>query len=481
MMKKLLCVLFLSLMFVRLPARAADPATTLLTTKAALTELKSTLEGLLIGADFATQKKIEGLIAQTTGLVKEIERLQRGAVTDINKIADNVGRPTAELLRSVQELVGSTERQTFLDAATVSASVSNAIDALPLTKVKPFVAAIQPNRISSNPVDHMVKLYGWFGASDATLPVKIEMSGKSVDATPTVGGVRFALDIPANGFAEQSFVPIKIRIPHRTGMLFWKGVEYHEIADQIYVYNQTPFQCSYTKFLPNPDSTPQISANHEYEEWAATEGGRNRPSNNGSLSAPQLLINTVDNAQQLYDAARAVIAAPNCRVWSNGPCEHSNPSATWSWAGSVVNYSLSAPSVGGHWHATEDCHDTPFGRICIPGGYLHGGGGSHAHIACAPTFIAPKLGVPAQILGDKGDLTLGRRQSKTLAMSLPQDNWSVQLSCNFKDGDRSFQTARLILTPTNRAITISPLHGEITDAGELLVETQYEQMLLAQQ
>jgi hypothetical protein len=283
--------------------------------------------------------------------------------------------------------------------------------------------------------------------------------------------------VPANGYREETFVPLKVRIPRTKGAWFWKKVVYDEVDDQIYVQRKAPFACAVTKYLPNPQFMPEVAASREHEEWAATEGGRGRPSNNGSLSAEVLLVNTVPNAPALYRTKEAKILAPNCRTWGNGPCEHGNPSATFTFTADVVNYALSAPSKEPHWHSTQSCGWWG----CIPGGYLHGGGGSHAHVACAPRFVVPRIGVPEQIMGEQTSASLARRDQKSIPIALPDANWSVQVSCDFRDGDRSFKTPLLTVTPTNRSVTVSPVHAEVNAAGLLIIETQYAQTFLARQ
>ena len=436
----------------------ASSAATILALKATLTELQAVIDRAQIGLDSIAAAKIEAASNEAQRLLREIEKIRKGTVKDVNEAVQEVATQTHQLASSLRKTISQTERRAFLDVNTALANASESLDGIPLVKIAPYAAAIDPPRIRSDVSNRRVLVYGYFPDSKDGRSPEAVVGGSTVQLSRETGA-KLSFDLPRDlALKEEQFVDIQSNVPTRTGWLsLWKGME--SFKDRIYVERSLPLSCNVQVLEANPALDEIVRASSEFTDEARTMGGGGKPSNIRTVSSKDLLIATVPSAVDLYDITNVRIQTLGERFWGGAACsDHGN----WSgklrrWDPESVEFELSAPSVAPHMHSgmRDDCGfvsnvlGAVVGQRCIqvPYTYLHGGGGSHANIGLKPTFVVRKKGVDPFVKKTPVTLSVGYQATEKHEIKFQQTGWQLNLLCSFKDGDEKWDTGPINLSP----------------------------------
>jgi ElaB/YqjD/DUF883 family membrane-anchored ribosome-binding protein len=372
----------------------ADTSAKLLALKSTLTELQAVTDRAQIGIDSIAASKIEGTSNEVQRLLKEIEKILNGKVKDVNEAVQEVAKQTHQLSSSLRKTISETQRRAFLDVNTALSIMSQTLDGIPLVKVDPYAAALDPPRLRADVTNRRITIYGYFPDSKDGRTPSVIVSGKTIQLTKETGA-KLSFDLPKDLILkEEEYIDIDISVPTRSGWFgLWKSEA--KFSDRVYVERSYPFSCDLEVLEVNPALYEVLRAPNEFTDEARTMGGGGRPSNIRTLSASDLLIATVPGAAERYDLSSVKIQSPGAHFSGGAACsDHAN----WSgnirrWNPELVEFELRAPSVGQHMH-TGTRRQCAFG-ICVdvPYVYSHGGGGSHANIGLRPTFVVRRQGV----------------------------------------------------------------------------------------
>jgi hypothetical protein len=478
-------IMLLSLVGVPSVSRAADPVTSTVAIKAALQQVQEILSKLLIGADAVLASKIEAASNEANRLLGRVAELEKQANYDANELVNEVVRPLSRLMPEIRDLVTSTERRAFLDLNISMAGLMQTIDALPLTKVDPFVAAVDPARLSPVGTDRRVVIYGWFGKPHKKYPLKARIAGKAVTLQRVPGGYAFEIP-PAVALAEEKYLPLEFDVPDVTSFIVFDWTDYATINDRIYVQKAQPYGCQYTAFLPNPDYEVVVDADQPYHVEARTQSNGGTPSNHRTVSSSDLFTATVSTSGQ-YEAASARLLDPGAsQPYGASACQEHAP---WSgglvrWNADLVEFELKAPEIGGHQHSgvKNECWEVcppkvlgwqpPCYKDCkdLPYLYVHGGGGSHANIDFRPRFSAVRKGATPALEQPPVSFRLFRSETKDFPLAFSGDRWRIHARCVYKDGDEKFDTGVLVLNPADVEEVGRDVSGRFAD-GKLYIQS----------
>jgi hypothetical protein len=460
-------------------ASGQSSAASLASMKVVVQELQVLLNRAIIGADHAAATKIEAASAEASRVLRLLEKFEEKVAKDANASIDEPIRAMHQLMADTRSLVRSTERRLFLDVNQLLVQSAGLLDALPLVGVEPYVAALDPVRIASEGFDRKVSVYGFFGNRNEERLPRVRFAGMEVEMKRQPGGVFFTLPTFPQGLPEQTYVALEVLVPVRKGIFKTKG--WKSIHDRLYVERTEPYTCTLRSFVPNPDYEVMVDADVELTDWAATQGGKGRPSNHRTVSAEDLFIATVSTAMQNYVPSSARIQEPRARFWGNAACQDH---AGWSgqlvrWNSDLVEFSLSAPDIGPHTHSRtrRECPwtDTPFGRVqlpCfdVPEVWVHGGGGSHANVGLKPRFLVRRAGVEPKLEQGTEQRRIARGKVVEIPMAINGADWSIHVTCDYQDGDERESIGPLVLGPTD-AEEVAPWVSARWSEGRLYLGT----------
>lgn len=440
------------------------------TIKLAADELGRVLDRAIAQADFATANRLRQVKAELLEIIDRLEQFQKETFRSLNDLADEPVRELHSLglrLKQITDNASNTVANT-VDTGLVGLMV--AVDAVPFTTVRPYLAAVRPARLMPDATNRRVVFYGYFGKPVEKFPVEAWVVGQRAVLSKTAGG--YALDLPASLILpEQGFVDVVVKYPVTYGWI-WKATRYEQASERIYIERLTPFLCSVKLFVPNPDFRATLTG-AELKYWAATQGGRNRPSDNGTIPARDLFVQSIDPAEHSkYDLTTIALTNATHREEHNDPCEHAQSSHSFGWNPASINYSIQAPSAGTHQHSgtRQEC----VLGLCVPVPYyfIHGGGGSWRDVFVTPTFAVNRLGVDPTVLSRSiSDLALRKNTTHELDLPVPA-GWSVHVGCEFLDGDEQFSAGPLVLSSQDTEEVSNNLTARY-DAGRLYISTVY--------
>lgn len=250
----------------------ASGISTLLALRATLSELQVVIDRTQVGLDSMSAAKLEAASNEAERLLREVDKIRRGTVKDVNEAIQEVARQTQQLTASLRKTISQTERRVFLDVNTALANVSQSLDGIPLVRVRPHVAAIEPSRLRPNATNRRIAIYGYFPDAKDGRRAEVSLAGVTIPLTREAGA-KYSFDLPAGlALKEETFIDLSISVPKRSGLFgLWKSFD--RFSDRIYVERLLPFTCETQIRDPNPALDQTVQASIEFTDEARTQAG----------------------------------------------------------------------------------------------------------------------------------------------------------------------------------------------------------------
>lgn len=398
---------------------AADLAGLLLV----LGQLRQNLDGLINTVDAETAARISQLRSTLDGVIGEVDKVikdgfDRAQVTEqklFSDVNDVIERTNHEL-----------ETKGYLAYIGVNSTLVNVavtLEGIPFVKVKPYLFATNPLRLSPDASDRLVSFYGHFPDLDNSHPafVEVESSGvprKKFNLSKYVGN-QIGFQLPPDYVKEGQFVEMLVHIP-TVKYYVWHTTE--DIKARLYVEKRDAYSFQIDAYQENPALWANVVAPSERQERADS----NRTSNYQTLRAKDLYAAMI-NDNTTYDMETALFVAMAHREQGSEPpchCGCSPGTATFNgWDSNTVTFGLSAPNCGDHFCGVFD--------HC-------GGGGTHADIWLRPTFKVKRRNVQENV-PLKAQTLPAKRRSVTPEFDLGVQ-WSlVTVTGTFRDRDEEYK------------------------------------------
>jgi hypothetical protein len=398
-----------------------------------LAELQRVLDHTIRNVDVVAENRLESAKNKVNGLLKQLDDLQKGVITNVNDVLYNVATGTHEVMADVRKTIRTTERTAFLDVNSSLINATRLLSAVPFAKnVKPYIAATEPMRISPKHFDRRLYFYGYFPDVTEKDRAKVQVGGQSYDLK-VYGNNRLGFDLPPTSLKEESFVELTVTIPRRS---WWKLVKTDIVVNErVYVQKLKPFALRVLSFVDNPAGTQTLTPPQPFRASATSD----TPSVIRDVSAGDLFTALVPNAGDFrLDTVR--ITDVSAQTAGGRPCEHAPMSAEFrGWDSGGVRFALQAGSVGPHWHNLPDhCVDWGLlGKHCVPQGFMHGGGGSNADIVISPVFAVRRKDVPDVVAAEP--VTSDLQYNDVGQVPIPATWHRVELLVSFKDGGEEWK------------------------------------------
>jgi hypothetical protein len=427
-----------------MPAQASS-AVGLIAAEQLLGRIDTSMSNVVNSGDLAAANRIHQVRVETEQVLSDVRELIREGVTDENAAAVRSFTSVQDILSSLHQLTGTTERKAFLD---INSTLINTSYLLPkFLGGKTFVVGIDPPRLAAVPIDKDVFFVGLFPYVSDEHPASVEVLGKRYPLRRYANN-RLGFKLPEQPLPEEQFLEVKLDVPdQKQWYQLWTPTT--TIYDRVYVSKTNPFAFEVAIQAENPDLWTSIVAPNELHYYADS----NHTSNIGTITAPEALRLLVPDTSSLV-ADGAEFQAVAHREASDGPCSHVSRSAEFGgWNAQALSWRLSASSMPGHWDGLS----------------FHGGGGSNAQIWLRPTFRVKKKGVAPT-------LTLATVQKRAgggqvLKMQIPNQDWeSVVIVSAFKDGDNQVSDS-LVLRRDSPLGTKPGWSAEISN-GTLIITTR---------
>lgn len=432
------------------PSTAAANAAALY---AVIDHINQVLQKTIASADVVTANKLEAAQNRAAALLPEVQKLVKEGERASNETVGNATRDAHLLVAELRRTVQSTQRSTFLELNQTLAVASQLLDSLPAVKVEPYVAAVVPSRVAPDTGDRALTIYGFLPGTPGD-QVKVQLGDATVtSARAPQGGI--SVELPSSlPLVEQTFIPIKVSVTRSSGLFGWFS-KTTEIQDRIYVQASKPYSCTVSRMKPNPDYLVEVTADKAFSDEATTQKNAARGSINRTLSARDLFLATVSDAQDKYDLDTVRIKDPHASFAHYGDCEHY--STRGNITGStpeLLSYELYAPEVGRHLHSGWKMQEikvgggrsgVKLGKTKVPYSYYVDAGGTKSVISLMPRFRAARKGA-APLTGDGAEVSpVGWKPVELDAKVSQQDEWSIHVICDFQDGDEKWSTGPMIL------------------------------------
>jgi hypothetical protein len=417
------CVLVLTFALEPLPAHAQVHAADLAGMLIVLGQLRQNLDGVINTVDAETAARINQLRSTLDGVIAEVDKVIKDGF-------DKAQVTEQKLFSDIDDVVERTNRElenkgylAYIGVNSTLVNLATTLEGVPFVKVKPYLFATSPLRLSPVATDRLVSFYGHFPDIDNSHPatVEVETSGvgkKKVDLAKYVGN-QIGFQLPPEYLKEGQFIEMLVSIP-TVKYYVWHTTE--DIRARMYVEKQDAFTFNISAFQENPALWATIPAPSEHYERADS----GRTSNIQTLRARDLYASMI-NDNTTYDMDTALFIAMAHREQGSEPpchCGCSPGTATLSgWDANTVSFALSAPNCGDHFCGVFD--------HC-------GGGGTHGDIWLRPTFKVKRRNVQ-----ENAPLTSqtvpAKRRSVTPEMDLGAPWVLVTVVGTFKDRDEEYK------------------------------------------
>jgi hypothetical protein len=405
------------------PARAQVQVASLGGLLLVLGQLRQNLDGVINTADAETAARIKQLQISLDGVISELNNVIKNGF-------DKAQVTETKLFSDLDDVVERTNHEledkaylAYLGVNSTLVNVATVLEGIPFVKIKPYLFATNPIRLSPDATDRVVSFYGHFPDIDKSHPavVEISMQGaatKRVELAKYVGN-QLGFQLPPEYLKEGQFVEMLVSIPTKKYYV-WHTTE--DVRARLYVEKRDAFSFSITAYQENPALWATIQAPGERLENADS----NRTSNSQTLTAKDLFA-TMINDNVKYDMASAVFVGMGHRESASGPpchCGCSGGTAAFSaWDANTVTFSLAAPSCGFHWcSAFDSC----------------GGGGTSANIWLRPTFRVKRRGV-SETAPFKSQNVAAKRRSVTPDLDLGHQWAFLAVVGEFRDKDEYYK------------------------------------------
>lgn len=431
-----------------LPACAAGsvagPAAAAAGLKVSLGELQALINKTIASVDIVTANKLEAADARIRALIPELERIERGAVTDANDALSDLTRETNQIALDIRKTISSTENSAFGQLNQSLAVLSQVLAGLPFVDIDPYVAAIEPSRVFAAGTERRLTIYGHL-PGDPKDDIVITVGGFATRATRTKA-FGLVVEIPKEvQLVETRYVPVSIKVKTPMGPFGWFSKTI-EISDRVYVARAEPYQCRVRWMQNNPDYLAQIKAAAPFSDEATTQSNAARSTVNRTVTARDLFVATVASAADSYDLSTVRIKDPGASFAHYGDCDHYRTRGRiTTWNPDNVSFELYAPEVGRHLHSGWSMQRIGFIRTRLPYSYYVDAGGTKSTISLAPLFEAAKKGVQPLAETHSEQLKMGWRTVERDVRKAQTGDWSIHVNCDFEDGRERWSSGELVL------------------------------------
>jgi len=395
-----------------------------------LQELKKSLESTVNTVDAESAARINQLSIAVDSAIKEVETAIKDASNQIQINEAKIFTDVFTVMSNVNFELNNKGYLAYIGVNATLANLATTAEGIPGIKIKPYLFATFPLRLSPNASDRMVSFYGHFRDVDDANPAMVTyrvdgLPEQKIDLKRYVGG-SLAFQVPQPYLHESKFIEMSISIPEKKFFFFHGHTTFNT---RVYVEALNAFSLKIDSYQENPNLWATIPSPTEHVERADS----NRTSNVGTATAAQL-FSTLINDNATYFADRATFAAMPSRTDTVGPpcwcgCAGSSAQMT-SWDANSVSWQISAPSCGQHVCSKGG------GFLGLPQVETCGGGGTHGEVYLRPTFKVKLRNQPADVLLNSASIAMKRNdvwQSKQLPIQ-----WnSLSITGIFKDGDET--------------------------------------------
>ena len=390
-----------------------------------LGQLRQSLDGVINTVDAESAARINQLKTVVDGTIGEVDKVIKDGF-------DKAQITETKLFSDVNDVVERTNQEleskgylAYIGVNSTLVNVATTLEGIPFVKVKPYLFATSPLRLSPDANDRLVSFYGHFPDIDKSHPasVEVEMSGvgkKHIELGKYVGN-QLGFELPGEYVKEGQFVEMLVSIP-TVKYYVWHTTE--DIRARMYVEKRDVFSFDVNAYQENPALWATVVASSERQERADS----NRTSNIQTLTARDL-FSTLVNDDTTYDMGTATFISIGHHEDQSGPpchCGCNGGSAAFSgFDANTVSFALSAPNCGAHMCSVFDS--------C-------GGGGTNANIWLKPTFKVKKRGVQ-ETAPLKSQSFSAKRRSLTPDFELGPQWSTVTVVGTFKDKDEEYKRA----------------------------------------
>jgi hypothetical protein len=411
-----------------------------------LTQLRANLDEVVNTVNRAMADRIhqgELVIDTTIGQLNDtIKKVNNGISVQREEIFEKV----FETLAQTNQLIQDSSHTMFMDANNTLVSAATIISAIPGIKVRDYIFAAEPNRISSQPTNRQVSLYGFFPSVKRDGDAEVEIGNETIPLVRYTGN-RLAFDIPTKYLSQQSsYIDMKITLPRFSFTDIFRPT----IHNRVYVEKSQPFAFDIHVEKVNPELWVVLPAPRSFTDYVDN-------SRDATLSAADLFSKIVNDDQNYIMSSAVFVAMTGGPTGPDKPC-HCCPdpsAAIVYWNPASVRYVANAPS----------CPNRPCGVFdgC-------GGGGSHVTMFLLPTFKVKKRGVIETIVAQELKLTAGRNSSQVIPFASGADWQTLEVSMDYKDGDDQLQDT--VILSRDVGVKSTPVFSvRSDDAGQLILTT----------
>jgi hypothetical protein len=419
-----------------------------------LGQLRQSLDDVINTVDSESAARINQLKIAVDSTISEVDKVIKDGF-------DKAQTTETKLFSDVNNVIERTNHEleskgflAYIGVNSTLVNVATTLEGVPFVKVKPYLFATSPLRLSPDATDRLISFYGHFPDIDKSHPatVEVEMAGvgkKRLNLAKYVGN-QLGFQLPGEYVKEGQFLEMLVSIP-TVKYYVWHTTE--DIRARMYVERRDVFSFDIKAFQENPALWATIVAPSERHERADS----NRTSNSQTLTAKEL-FSTLVNDDTTYDMSSATFVTVGHRESQSVPpchCGCNGGNATFSsFDANTVSFALSAPNCGAHMCAVFDS--------C-------GGGGTNADIWLKPTFKAKRRGIQ-ETAPLQSQWFAAKRRSVTPDFDLGPQWSTVTVTGTFKDKDEEYK--RQITVTKGRPIGNSELWKVEIVNDHLRIETR---------
>jgi hypothetical protein len=388
-----------------------------------LGQLRQNLDGVINTVDAETAARINQLKIALDGVIGEVDKVIKNGFDKAQITETRLFGDINDVIERTNHELESKGYLAYVGVNGTLANVATTLEGIPFVKVKPYLFATMPLRLSADATDRLVSFFGHFPDLDSAHQASVEVETTGVPKRKfTLNkyvGNQLGFQLPPEFVKEGQFVEMLVSIP-AVKYYVWHTTE--DVRARVYVEKRDAFSFEIRAYQENPALWATVPAPSEHYERADS----NRTSNAQTLTAKDLFA-TLVNDNVTYDMDSALfVAMPHRENGSEPPCHCGcgGGSASFSgWNANTVSFALSAPSCGY--------------QVCSAFDHC-GGGGTHADMWLRPTFKVKRRGVQ-ETTPLKSQTLQERRRSVTPDFDLGPQWSTVTVVGTFKDKDERYQ------------------------------------------